>query len=69
MNMAEIFQKIRSSQTDYSTFGGIIYLSDFNTSHPAGNIAQRIVSDINFDRQCKRNSEIRTIKKGGVTND
>lgn len=66
--MVKIFQKIRSSQTDNSTFGGILYLSDFNTSHPSGNIAQRIVSDMNFDRQCKRNSEIRT-KKGCVTND
>lgn len=67
--MTKIFQKIRNSQTDYSTFGGILYLSDFNTSHPTGNIVQRIVSDMSFDRQCRRNSEIRNEKKGCMTND
>lgn len=68
--MTKKFYNNNNYKMDPSTFGGIIYPSDFDTSHPAGNIAQRIISDINFDRQCKRNLEIRNnIKKGCVTND
>lgn len=46
-----------------NTFGGIIYFSDYDTSHTPGNIVQRIISDMNFDKQCKRNLEIREINK------
>lgn len=43
-----------------SHFGGIIYASDFNTNYAdRKNIANRIVSDWNFDRQCQKNEEAR----------
>ena len=55
--MTEKFYKTRIHKIDSSTFGGIIYSSDFNTSYTAGNIAQRIISDKIFDKRCKRNLE------------
>lgn len=58
-------------KADHSTFGGVIYQSDFETDHRCNSksnravstIAQRIMSDRKFDEQCKRNIEIR---KGGT---
>lgn len=58
-------------KADNSTFGGIIYQSDFETDHkcnsksnnPVSTIAQRIMSDQRFDEQCKRNIEIRTANR------
>lgn len=50
-----------SGNIDHSTFGGIIYASDFNTDyrkrHPiyGSSIANRIVQDQKFDEQCRRN--------------
>lgn len=44
----------------HSHFGGIIYPSDFNTTHPDNrNIANRIASDWSFDMQCRKNEEAR----------
>lgn len=50
---------------DHSTFGGLINLSDFCTEHPRNchsAIAERIVSDTKFDKQCMRNIENRNRK-------
>lgn len=53
--MTEAFNKNRKYKVDHSTFGGIIYLSDFDTNNSTSrNIAQRIVNDKNFDEQCRR---------------
>lgn len=47
-----------------STFGGLIYFTDFYTNY-SGNpntrspIANRILQDRKFDKQCKKNLEIR----------
>ncbi len=63
------FYKTKTYHEDHSTFGGLIYPSDFNTDYRAkvnsnsSTIAQRIVSDWNFDRQCKLNAENRTKSK------
>lgn len=54
---------------DHATFGGKIYLSDFNTDYrgktSAGGsaIANRIAQDAKFDEQCKRNTNC--LKEGG----
>lgn len=54
---------------DHSTFGGIIYYSDFNTDYsgkPSKNgstIASRITGDFLFDIQCQKNLTEREIKK------
>lgn len=50
-------------EVDHSTFGGIIYPSDYNTDNIGKNnysespIAKRIVSDSQFDKQCRKNRE------------
>ena len=46
---------------DHSTFGGLIYFSDFNTNYSGdpqkeSPIAKRIASDWKFDMQCKQNA-------------
>ena len=51
-------------ETAHRTFGGVIYLSDFNTGSRGRNntkgspIANRIAGDHQFDRQCRINREI-----------
>lgn len=47
-----------SSKTNYTTFGGVIFPSDFCTDYEGTrNIAGRIMSDWKFDAQCKKNRE------------
>lgn len=46
-----------------NTFGGKIYLSDFDTEYCNGNIASRIFSDWKFDEECKKNSENKEWRK------
>lgn len=46
-----------------NTYGGRIYISDFDTSRTFGNTVSRIVEDMRFDEQCKKNCEERD-KKG-----
>lgn len=53
--MTDTFNRLDVRKEDHSTFGGIIYPSDFDTNYSSGTIAQRIVSDKNFDEQCRRN--------------
>lgn len=63
--MTEIFYSTRYYNIDHSTFGGIIYLSDFSTDYRGKNntdgssIAKRISSDKKFDKQCRSNRENR----------
>lgn len=57
-----------SNYSDHSTFGGEIYFSDFNTEYrdndqKESSIAKRIMSDWNFDQQCKKNAENRDRQK------
>ena len=57
MNKTVTILKANNYET---TYGGEIYLSDFNTNYPTNKfIADRIISDWRFDAQCKRkkNSE------------
>lgn len=67
--MTENFYNTGTYKSDHSTFGGLIYLSDFETDYRGKNnnhgssIAQRIVSDKKFDDQCKRNIENRNRKR------
>lgn len=49
------FYKTKNNKTDHTKFGGIVYISDFNTSHTNGNIAARIANDQRFDKQCQKN--------------
>ena len=60
-------------KTVHTQFGGIIYPSDFNTdcrgkSNTNGStIARRILSDQQFDKQC-RNNKINQQNYGGTKN-
>ncbi len=57
--------RIGAFPADHTTFGGILLVSDFNTScqgngyAKGSRIARRIISDQNLDRQCGRNIETR----------
>lgn len=48
---------------DHTKFGGLIYPSDFNTDYRGkdntngSQIASRIASDCQFDKQCRKNRE------------
>lgn len=61
--MTENNKNIYNYGVDHTRFGGLIYLSDFNTNYckRKGNvgseIASRILSDKMFDEQCKKNIE------------
>ena len=39
---------------DYSTYGGIIYNSDFGAYRSLTDITDRIISDRKFDKSCKK---------------
>lgn len=57
-----------NAKPNRSTFGGIIYPSDYETDYRRKNnkygssIAQRIASDWKFDEQCRKNIENRNTK-------
>ncbi|MDE5804588.1 MAG: hypothetical protein K2I22_16910 [Lachnospiraceae bacterium] len=57
--MTKFFYKRKNGRTNHTTFGGVLYSSDFDTSNPRGNIAERIARDTRFDEQCKKNLSIR----------
>ncbi len=67
--MTENFYTTGNYKIDHSTFGGIIYQSDFETDYRGqdnnngSSIAQRIVSDLKFDEQCRKNIENRERNK------
>ena len=50
-----------------NTYGGCIFASDFCTDYEGTrNIAERIVSDWTFDKQCKKNIEARKNGNGDI---
>lgn len=61
-------------KVNHSTFGGLIFPSDFNTDYRGKNndhgspIAKRIIQDNNFDMQCGKNLKFK-FNYGGAKND
>lgn len=59
--MTKILYKNRNYKPDHTRFGGLIYLSDFQTDHKGrdhingSSIASRIARDQRFDEECKKN--------------
>lgn len=58
--MTKNFYRTENYNVDHTTFGGIIYLSDFETDYRGkdqkeSSIAKRIESDRRFDKQCMKN--------------
>ena len=46
-----------------SHFGGILYVSDFDTVHSGSrNMASRIAADWRFDEHCRKNEEVRNLR-------
>lgn len=52
-------QQMIKNHNSTTTFGGLIYESDFNTEDCNGNTVLRMLCDWRFDEQCKRNIQIR----------
>lgn len=52
--MTKTINRYRNYKVDHTTFGGLIYPSDFNP-YPSGTIAGRIENDKKFDHQCRIN--------------
>lgn len=63
--MQETYYRHNIMQTDHTTFGGVIYPSDFNTESNKKTrvngslIASRIAQDARFDAECRKNREKR----------
>ena len=67
--MTNLFHDTQHAMTMHNnrctTFGGYIFISDFNTdnrgkNNPKGSpLARRIVSDQRFDEQCAKNIDFR----------
>jgi hypothetical protein len=63
--MIQTFYKAGNYKTDHAKFGGLIYLSDFQTDHKGrdqtggSSIAGRIARDQRFDEECKKNFQFR----------
>ena len=61
--MAKEFCKIGQCKTNHTSFGGLIYPSDFNTGSRGREntngsyIAGRIMKDRSFDRDCQKKAE------------
>lgn len=61
--MKKLLLKPTRSAADPSCFGGILYLSDFNTEYRrkininGSAAARRILSDLRFDKSCKEIKE------------
>ena len=53
--MPETFYRTGKYKVDHTTFGGLIYPSDFDPSYTNGNIASRIENDKKFDEKCRMN--------------
>lgn len=68
--MTETINRYQDYEVVHSTFGGLIYVSDFNTEYTGiknqkrSRVAERIISDFTFDKQCKKNIDgrIRNVK-------
>ena len=59
MDMTTTFYRTGNYKPDHTTFGGLIYQSDFNTDYSGNStngssIAAKIASDWRFDESCKK---------------
>ena len=58
MTMPKEFYRTGNYKVDHTTFGGLIYQSDFNADYSGNStngssIAEKIASDWRFDESCK----------------
>jgi len=57
------FYRTERFKVDHSTFGGIVSDYDFGRHITMIEMISRIISDSNFDEQCKRNAKNRNWTK------
>ena len=57
--MTEEFYYVENYEIDHSTFGGSIFNGDFDAHYSLADITERILSDMKFDEQCRKNAESR----------
>lgn len=62
--MTETFYRTGNYEVDHTTFGGIIYASDFDRKPTLSDIASRIESDQKFNEKCRKNILNRKIYGG-----
>lgn len=65
MNLTENYYTKTSNYEDHTTFSGSIYNYDFDGYTSMKSIADRIMADKRFDKQCKRNVENKKYTKKG----
>ena len=53
--MTKEFYRTGNYEIDHTTFGGIISSFDFNGHCSMKDIADKIMSDLRFDEQCRKN--------------
>lgn len=53
------FYKADNYRTDHITYGGELTLFDFDGKHTLKTMADKIMRDLAFDKQCKKNIELR----------
>ena len=60
--MTKEFYRTGNYKIDHSTYGGIINSFDFDGHCSMANVADKIMDDLRFDEQCRKNLESRTRK-------
>lgn len=61
--MTKDFYRTGNYETNHRTFGGLVTSFDFEGHTSMSKIADRIMSDLAFDRQCRLNAENRDRNK------
>lgn len=62
--MTETYYRIGNYKVDHTTFGGELSLFDFEGHRTLSNMAEKIASDLRFDKMCRKNLENNKNKKG-----
>ena len=57
--MTDNYYRTGRFNVDHSTFGGYVYDYAFNGYTSMKDIADRIESDLRFDKQCRKNRELK----------
>lgn len=59
----ENINKKRFYKADHTTYGGELSLFDFDGHHTMTTMASKLIKDNAFDKQCKRNIELRELNE------
>ena len=59
METTKEFYRTGNYEIDHTTFGGVLNSFDFDGHHNMKTMSDKIISDLRFDKQCKKNEEER----------